>query len=355
MLGFDGALGAPLGARFGKGSGSIFLDKVQCQGTETDIERCDHDGIGVHNCSHNEDASVICIPKGGTPVHTIFHTNLTLTIIIGLCVFLSSVFLVATLAYCVRRTIKTRASRNSDSYIHRDTVFTQDTDVSSTYQDLNAPPKLPERRLKVLTENRLFEDERKLSERKLSVLKTPKGENTHDYMETTFISKTASSANDARTDAVSLPVENTLDTDTLPHDIALTSKAIFHYETCEPLGTVHIFGQNDPHEYMVMNTVYKTIKTEKEVDIDGYLLPSKTSGKPEPPCSVEKKRTLQQERTKQDLIHKHVDIKTICPKSSSLEDVSIDEYVLPSAVGHNNDRNRFTEDSSENSDYDIID
>ena len=64
MLGFDGALGAPLGARFGKGSGSIFLDKVQCQGTETDIERCDHDGIGVHNCSHNEDASVICIPKG---------------------------------------------------------------------------------------------------------------------------------------------------------------------------------------------------------------------------------------------------------------------------------------------------
>ena len=64
MLSFDGALEAPLGARFGKGSGSIFLDEVQCQGTETDIERCDHDGIGVHNCAHNEDASVICIQKG---------------------------------------------------------------------------------------------------------------------------------------------------------------------------------------------------------------------------------------------------------------------------------------------------
>ena len=64
MLGFDGALDAPLGARFGKGSGSIFLDEVQCQGTEIDVERCDHDGIGVHNCAHNEDASVICIPKG---------------------------------------------------------------------------------------------------------------------------------------------------------------------------------------------------------------------------------------------------------------------------------------------------
>ena len=242
----------------------------------------------------------------------------------------------ATLAYCVRRTIKTRASRNSDSYIHRDKGFTQDTDVSYTYQDLNAPPKLPERRLTVLTENRLSEDERELS-----VPKTPKGESTRDNMETTFISKTASSAKDASTDAVSLPVENTLDTDTLPHDIASTSKAIFHDETCEPVGTVQIFGRNNPHEYMVMNTVYNKIKTEKDVDIDGYLLPSQTSGKPEPP--------------KQDLIHKHVGIKPICPKSSSLEDVSIDGYFLPSAVGHNNDCNRFTEDSSENSDYDILD
>ena len=64
MLGLGRALDAPSDARFGKGSGSIFLDEVQCQGTEIDIERCDHDGIGVHNCAHNEDASVICTPKG---------------------------------------------------------------------------------------------------------------------------------------------------------------------------------------------------------------------------------------------------------------------------------------------------
>nr|XP_054765115.1 deleted in malignant brain tumors 1 protein-like [Lytechinus pictus] len=64
MLGFVGALEAPLDAQFGKGSGIIFLDEVQCNGTEIDLEHCDHEGIGLHNCAHNEDASVICIQPG---------------------------------------------------------------------------------------------------------------------------------------------------------------------------------------------------------------------------------------------------------------------------------------------------
>eukprot|EP00057_Strongylocentrotus_purpuratus_P006350 XP_011660824.1 PREDICTED: deleted in malignant brain tumors 1 protein-like [Strongylocentrotus purpuratus] len=151
MLGFDGALDAPLGARFGKGSGSIFLDEVQCQGTEIDVERCDHDGIGVHNCAHNEDAS-----------------------------------------------------------------------------DLNAPPKLPERRLTRLSKNKLLEDEGELS-----VPKNPQCESTHDDIETIFTSKTALLAKDGSTDAMSLSVENK-DTNTLPHDIASSSRAISHDETCEP-------------------------------------------------------------------------------------------------------------------------
>eukprot|EP00057_Strongylocentrotus_purpuratus_P011991 XP_011666465.1 PREDICTED: deleted in malignant brain tumors 1 protein-like [Strongylocentrotus purpuratus] len=75
MLSFEGALDAPLGARFGKGSGSIFLDEVQCHGTETDIERCDHDGIGINNCAHNEDASVICIQKDPFQVRLVGGSN----------------------------------------------------------------------------------------------------------------------------------------------------------------------------------------------------------------------------------------------------------------------------------------
>ena len=47
-------------AHFGQGSGPITLDNVQCTGTETSLTSCTHGGIGVHNCGHSEDASVIC-------------------------------------------------------------------------------------------------------------------------------------------------------------------------------------------------------------------------------------------------------------------------------------------------------
>ena len=192
----------------------------------------------------------------------------------------------ATLAYCVRRAITSSASRKLESDIYMDTGFTQDTSVVSTYQDLNAPPKLPERRLTTLRENQPFEDEVEQS-----VPKSPKGENTHDYMETIFNSKAASSTKDGSTDAPRLRVENK-DTDTLPPDIASPSRATCHGETCKPVGTVQIIEQNNPHKYMVMNTVYKKLTVEKDVDVDGYLLPSKTNVNPEPPSSVEKTSTV---------------------------------------------------------------
>ncbi|CAO2583586.1 Deleted in malignant brain tumors 1 protein, partial [Lemmus lemmus] len=45
---------------FGEGVGSIFLDDVQCQGSEASLGQCQHQGLSVHNCGHHEDASVIC-------------------------------------------------------------------------------------------------------------------------------------------------------------------------------------------------------------------------------------------------------------------------------------------------------
>ena len=48
------------GARFGEGQGPIFLDDVECFGFESSLDLCRHDGVGNHNCVHEEDAGVQC-------------------------------------------------------------------------------------------------------------------------------------------------------------------------------------------------------------------------------------------------------------------------------------------------------
>ena len=57
-------LGHPISAIhrafYGRGSGQIWLDDVNCVGTELTIGSCSHSGWGSHNCGHSEDASVMC-------------------------------------------------------------------------------------------------------------------------------------------------------------------------------------------------------------------------------------------------------------------------------------------------------
>ncbi|XP_071478053.1 scavenger receptor cysteine-rich domain-containing protein DMBT1-like [Diadema antillarum] len=63
LLGYDGALESPCCARFGRGSGGIFLDNMECMGKESHLAFCQYPGFGGNNCRHREDAGVICSPK----------------------------------------------------------------------------------------------------------------------------------------------------------------------------------------------------------------------------------------------------------------------------------------------------
>ena len=45
---------------FGIGVGPVFLDELQCTGTEERLLDCPSDGLGRHDCSHFEDVAVIC-------------------------------------------------------------------------------------------------------------------------------------------------------------------------------------------------------------------------------------------------------------------------------------------------------
>ena len=60
QLGFPSASSALCCAGYGQGSGTIWMDDVQCSGTEASLFHCARNDWGTHNCVHGEDASVVC-------------------------------------------------------------------------------------------------------------------------------------------------------------------------------------------------------------------------------------------------------------------------------------------------------
>uniref|UniRef100_A0A8C5PSQ5 Lysyl oxidase homolog n=1 Tax=Leptobrachium leishanense TaxID=445787 RepID=A0A8C5PSQ5_9ANUR len=59
-LGFTEATGWTHSAKYGKGVGRIWLDNVICSGSEKSIADCNSRGWGNSDCTHEEDAGVIC-------------------------------------------------------------------------------------------------------------------------------------------------------------------------------------------------------------------------------------------------------------------------------------------------------
>nr|XP_031317781.1 deleted in malignant brain tumors 1 protein isoform X3 [Camelus dromedarius] len=70
QLGCGRAVSALGKAHFGQGSGDIFLDNLQCAGVERYLGQCAHSGWSEHNCSHHEDAGVICSDAEDLPPPT---------------------------------------------------------------------------------------------------------------------------------------------------------------------------------------------------------------------------------------------------------------------------------------------
>lgn len=61
-IGFLGALTALGGAAFGAASSDtpIHYDEMSCHGNEQALSQCSHRPEGLHDCTHDDDASVVC-------------------------------------------------------------------------------------------------------------------------------------------------------------------------------------------------------------------------------------------------------------------------------------------------------
>jgi len=66
-LGLGQAFAARHNAFYGQGSGEIWLDDLNCVGTERSIVNCPHRGWGIENCGHSENAGVKCITGNFNP------------------------------------------------------------------------------------------------------------------------------------------------------------------------------------------------------------------------------------------------------------------------------------------------
>ena len=82
MLGYSKSVRHRTRAYFGRGTGEIWIDQLNCAGDEDSIFECDMNELGDHNCQHKEDAGVECYrevprPPASMPVRLVCPHNQT--------------------------------------------------------------------------------------------------------------------------------------------------------------------------------------------------------------------------------------------------------------------------------------
>jgi len=45
---------------YGQGTGEIFIDDLECLGTENDVSECKANEWHIHDCAHREDVVIKC-------------------------------------------------------------------------------------------------------------------------------------------------------------------------------------------------------------------------------------------------------------------------------------------------------
>ena len=75
-LGYSYALSYQCCSSYGRGSGRIWLDDVDCSGGENSLLSCPHRGIGVlRSCSHSEDVGMVCYRPGTVYTHALIKLS----------------------------------------------------------------------------------------------------------------------------------------------------------------------------------------------------------------------------------------------------------------------------------------
>ncbi|KAI8517427.1 scavenger receptor [Branchiostoma belcheri] len=137
MLGYSGANRVRGNAYYGRGSGDIYMDNVDCSGSESSLFDCSYPGWGIENCGHSEDVGIECSTS---------DTSLSGGAIAGIVIgVLGSITLLATLI------ASTHGHQNitmaANTIVHQPTVVNQNPAYNPHYNPQQISTVIPLPRL----------------------------------------------------------------------------------------------------------------------------------------------------------------------------------------------------------------